>query len=293
MSIADITACPDVQPRVALHYPTVEKYREAIDAREEFDSLRVMFDGSTNWLYDGFHRLEAFKLGGYVEVPILVDKGTKADAILKAAASNYKHGLQRGDADVERAIRMVIAVLAERGERWTQEEIARHCHCSQQRVSQVLATTRTSKLPSRSAKRSAVERALAEKPKASAREIAASVGVSHTTVENVRKKKAERGPLLHEAAMGAASGDERASAPKLRRGDDGARPVRQDRVLVPRGNDPSMYAVAGYSKRAVRDIDEIIIGALCSAVASLEEADWERLMRRVDMVLGERKAGAA
>jgi hypothetical protein len=72
-----------------------------------------------------------------------------------------------------------------------------------------------------------------------------------------------------------------------------ARSVRQDRVRVPAGDDASMYATAGYSRRDARDIDEIVIGALCSAVAGMGEPDWERLMRRIDMVRSERRATAA
>lgn len=194
--IADITASPDVQPRVALHYPTVEKYKSAIDREEDLDALLVLFDGKTHWLYEGFHRLEAYKLAGYTEVPVDVTKGTKQDAILAAASSNYKHGLPRTSEDIERAVMMTIGVNKERGVDWTQEEIAKHCHCDQSTVSRVLGKYAEHNSPTRAEKRAAVARALDEKPNASAREIARALEangtkVDHKTVEKVRKGKAD------------------------------------------------------------------------------------------------------
>jgi hypothetical protein len=179
MEIAKITASPEVQPRVALHYPAVESYCEAIRRGDELPPVRVFFDGKTNWLTRGFHRLEAYKLHGSTTIPADVRNGSFQEAILDATESNGDHGLERTQEDLARAIQMTKRVTLELGQKWTQEEIAKHCHCTQQRVSQVLANTRASKLPERAEKRAAVERALADSPKASAREIAASTGVSH------------------------------------------------------------------------------------------------------------------
>jgi hypothetical protein len=197
MEIAKITASPEVQPRVALHYPTVESYCEAIRRGDELPPVRVFFDGETHWLTRGFHRLEAYKLHGSVTIPTDVRNGTFQEAILDATESNGDHGLERSQEDLARAIEMTKKVTMELGQKWTQEAIAQHCHCSQQRVSQVLGNTRTSNSPARSEKRSAVERALEAKPNAPAREVARDleakgVKVDHKTVQAVREEKARR-----------------------------------------------------------------------------------------------------
>jgi hypothetical protein len=296
--IADITASPDVQPRVALHYPTVEKYRSAIDREEDLDPLRVLFDGKTHWLHEGFHRLEAYKLAGYTEVPVDVAKGTKLDAILAAASSNYKHGLPRTNDDIERAILMTIGVNTERGVDWTQTEIAKHCHCDQSTVSRILARHAEHKSPSRAEKRALVEQALAEDPKASAREIERKTGVHHSTVEKVRKGRAgaevaeqpsvadnEPTRTLPERAQAPAP-----VAPGIDRGPAAsARPRRVDGVLVPAADDPALYSRDGYSRTEARQIDANIMRDLDVAVSGMSEADWDRLMRRVDMKRLERR----
>jgi hypothetical protein len=283
--IADITASPDVQPRVALHYPTVEKYRSAIDREEDLDPLRVLFDGKTHWLHEGFHRLEAYKLAGYTEVPVDVAKGTKQDAILAAASSNYKHGLPRTSEDIERAILMTIGVNAERGVDWTQAEIAKHCHCDQSTVSRVLAKHAEHRSPSRAEKRAIVEQALAEDPKASAREIERKTGVHHSTVEKVRKGRA--GAEVDERP----SGPERAEVHGIECDSAAsARPRRVDGVLVPAADDPALYNRDGYSRTEARQIDANIMRDLDVAVSGMNEGDWDRLMRRVDMKRLERKS---
>lgn len=197
MEIAKITASPEVQPRVALHYPTVESYCEAIRRGDELPPVRVFFDGKTHWLTRGFHRLEAYKLHGSVTIPTDVRNGTFQEAILDATESNGDHGLERSQEDLARAIEMTKKVTMELGQKWTQEQIAKHCHCTQGRVSQVLGKYKANIPQARAEKRAAVERALEAKPGAPAREVARDleakgVKVDHKTVAAVREEKARK-----------------------------------------------------------------------------------------------------
>lgn len=109
LEIAKIKATPEAQPRVSLHYPTVEEYAEALRGDAEFPPLVVFFDGADHWLADGFHRLEAYRLCEYVEVPVDIRKGSKRDAILFSMGANSKHGLPRTAADKRRAVETLLA----------------------------------------------------------------------------------------------------------------------------------------------------------------------------------------
>lgn len=92
------------QLRAALNEDTIERYTDAVDSLPPVD---VFYDGSEYWLGDGFHRLEAHRRAGHVEVACTVHPGQRRDAVLFAAGANAEHdsaGLARTNADKRRAV---------------------------------------------------------------------------------------------------------------------------------------------------------------------------------------------
>ena len=86
----------------------VAEYAEAMTAGSQFPPVIVYHDGSTHWLADGYHRLEAADEAGLTEIKAEVRKGDKRDAILYAVGANRDHGLRRSRADVRRAITTLV-----------------------------------------------------------------------------------------------------------------------------------------------------------------------------------------
>lgn len=126
LEIAKVKATPEAQPRVSLHYPTVEEYADALRGGAEFPPLIVFFDGSDHWLADGFHRLEAYRVCEYVEVPVDVRKGSKRDAILFSKGANSRHGLPRTNADKRRAVESLLRdpEWGQKSDRWIADAAA-------------------------------------------------------------------------------------------------------------------------------------------------------------------------
>lgn len=94
------------QARVELDLETVAAYKEAIEAGAEFPPVVLFFDGTDNWLADGFHRYHAFD--GKASIQADVRSGTKRDALLFAVGANGKHGKPPTIADKRKAVGLVL-----------------------------------------------------------------------------------------------------------------------------------------------------------------------------------------
>lgn len=131
--------CPPVEQDVSLDFidPTggtqmrdsvrtevVAQYRERMDAGDVFPPVVLFQDGQSYWIADGFHRIQAARLGGAKEIRALVHVGTLSDAIQHATGANRAHGLPRTQADKRRAIR--AALEHERMREWSDRAIAKH-----------------------------------------------------------------------------------------------------------------------------------------------------------------------
>ena len=101
------------------------EYSEAMLRGEPFPPLVVFTDGTDYWLADGFHRLEAARRAGWLEVTVDVRAGTRRDAVLYAAGANAQHGLRRTSADKRRAVQAVLEDPEWRC--WSDREIAHRC----------------------------------------------------------------------------------------------------------------------------------------------------------------------
>src|SRR6056297_19813 len=117
------------QARAGINDDTVADYAEQMeDETTVFPPIIVYHDGRDYWLADGFHRVEAWKRIGRLEVPADVRQGDRRSAILHSCAANSAHGLRRTNDDKRRA----VTALLEDAEwsLWSDREIARHCRVS-------------------------------------------------------------------------------------------------------------------------------------------------------------------
>jgi len=129
------------QLRAAIDDATVREYAEAIAAGGKFPRIVLFQDGIQLWLGDGFHRYFAHCRAGCAEIDALIHTGTKRDAVLYAAGCNS--GLRRTAADIERAVRTLLADAdwSKRSDRW----IAEACRPSAYTVGKVRGQTSTAR----------------------------------------------------------------------------------------------------------------------------------------------------
>lgn len=98
------------QPRVGLINELVDDYATTVDA---LPPIVVYYDGSDNWLADGFHRWHAHQHAGRDKIKCDVRQGDVHDARLFAAGCNDTHGHRRTNADKRKCVDMLL-----RDERW-------------------------------------------------------------------------------------------------------------------------------------------------------------------------------
>ena len=116
------------QCRIVIDQPTVYNYLEAMKDGAEFPLIETVFDGSTHWLIDGFHRYHAFKLMGVKDVTIKYKPGTLQDAQIAALGANPSHGLPLSNKDKHNKVEMALQIegFAEKSD----YEIAKICNLS-------------------------------------------------------------------------------------------------------------------------------------------------------------------
>lgn len=114
------------QSRAAINQETVAEYAEVMRQPETvFPPVVVYFDGKEYWLADGFHRVEAWREIGRVEIPADVRQGDRRQAVLHSCAANAAHGLRRTNDDKRRAVMTLLE--DDEWSKWSDREIARRC----------------------------------------------------------------------------------------------------------------------------------------------------------------------
>lgn len=108
LPLAEIVLDADVQPRARIDPRVVEEYVERLDGGHTLPPVDVFDDGQQKLLAEGFHRTEAHRKLGHVEIACLVHQGSKHDAIWFAIKANQTHGLRRTTADKQRAVKMAL-----------------------------------------------------------------------------------------------------------------------------------------------------------------------------------------
>lgn len=115
-----------------------------------FPAVVAYYDGSTYWLGDGFHRVQAardaFNEAANLSIPCEVRSGTRRDAILHAAGANASHGLRRTNADKQRAVETLLR--DNEWAAWSNSGIARRCAVDEKTVRNMRSRLEaTSELP--------------------------------------------------------------------------------------------------------------------------------------------------
>ncbi len=142
LAISSIRLDGGTQQRERLHADIVAEYAEAMrEDRWDWQAAGaqpvVVFDGTTYWLDDGFHRLEAAKQAGLTEILCDVREGSLLDAIWLSTGANAQHGLRRTNKDKEKAV--IAALKHPNASGMKDREIALHVGVSHTLVSQVAA----------------------------------------------------------------------------------------------------------------------------------------------------------
>jgi len=117
------------QCRLVIDQPTVYSYLEAMKEGDEFPMMETVFDGSTYWLTDGFHRYHAYKLLGIKEIEVKYKPGTLQDAQIEALKANSKHGKPLTNEDKRNKVEMALKI--EGFDKKSNYEIAKICQVSQ------------------------------------------------------------------------------------------------------------------------------------------------------------------
>ncbi|QDU82637.1 Transcriptional regulator NovG [Polystyrenella longa] len=106
--LSDITTDAGTQMRESLNQEAIADYAAAMKRGIKFPAIVCLFDGSTYFLVDGFHRYWAAKEAKMSQVDMLVADGSLRDAMLLAALVNQEHGVRRTNADKRNAVYHVL-----------------------------------------------------------------------------------------------------------------------------------------------------------------------------------------
>jgi ParB-like nuclease domain len=125
LQLSQIRIDGGTQSRAFLDSETINDYADKMQSGANFPTLIVYYDGQNYWLADGFHRIQAAKKNGMVQVEVEVRQGDQRQAILYSVGANATHGLRRSNDDKNRA---VITLLSDpEWFRWSNCQIATHC----------------------------------------------------------------------------------------------------------------------------------------------------------------------
>ena len=116
------------QFRDQIDQDVVRDYAEKIQDREIFPAVMCTFDGTTYWLYDGFHRYFAHHNIGIKEIEVHYLPGTLEDAQDLALSANSKNGLHRNNATKRKVVEGALSM--DRHKNKSNREIAKLCDVS-------------------------------------------------------------------------------------------------------------------------------------------------------------------
>jgi len=128
LDISQIRRDGGTQPRAEIDTAKVEEYISDMADGAEFPPVVVFYDGSSYWLADGFHRVQAAQKNLRQSIMAEVHQGTQREAILYSVGANATHGLKRSNEDKRRAVARLLN--DEEWGKWSNHEIARKCKVS-------------------------------------------------------------------------------------------------------------------------------------------------------------------
>jgi ParB-like chromosome segregation protein Spo0J len=116
------------QFRDQINQDVVKQYAESMREGAVFPPIKATFDGTTYWLYDGFHRYFAAHDLGFKDVEVDYKPGTQEDAQDLALCANAHHGLPRNNATKKKTVESALAM--ERHANKSNRELAKLCDVS-------------------------------------------------------------------------------------------------------------------------------------------------------------------
>jgi hypothetical protein len=126
-----------LQSRESMHKQTIDDYAEMYESdSEQMPPLHAFKIDGVHYLVDGFHRIEAAKQAGVVDLEVEVTTGTFQEAGRFICSANATHGLRRTNADKRRQVQIALETDPE----WSDREIARHCGVSPDFVNRLRRT---------------------------------------------------------------------------------------------------------------------------------------------------------
>jgi hypothetical protein len=253
LSLSEIRADKQAQPRAALDTDRVAEYVEAMVRGEKFPRLVLFQDKKGRyWLADGFHRFQAAVELKRKAIECIVYQGELRDAILFSCGANATHGLPRTNADKRQAVTKLLS--DEKWAAWNDSEIARRCHVSDHLV----ATIRKQRAPVH-------HREFEDRPRTVSRggttytQETANIGRSRAPDPEPEKGSSEQGPEQPQSALPPQTApDQPASAPEA---------WARERAAV-------RDAIRGLLKLKLKDVDFDLVVATMS-IEELREAHTE------------------
>jgi len=125
LSIAEIRTDGGTQPRAELNNALIDEYADAMRMGNVFPPVTVFYDGTSYWLADGFHRLQAASRCDQAAIEVDIRQGTLAEAQWYSYSVNQSHGMRRSNEDKRRAVEAALSHPF--AGRYSDNEIANHC----------------------------------------------------------------------------------------------------------------------------------------------------------------------
>lgn len=154
LEICSIRMDGGTQAREGIDRDTVRSFAEAMNGGAMFPPVTLYHDGESNYLTDGFHRVQAALFIDETEIEAKVIQGNHEDAKWASCEANKEHdtaGRRRTNADKRRATSIALELHPEFSDR----SIAEHVGVSDRLVNKVRAelTANSSQSPEASTKR--------------------------------------------------------------------------------------------------------------------------------------------
>lgn len=135
VALSDIRIDGGTQGRVVIDQNMVYDYLACMKDGDEFPRMFAVYDGTTYWLVDGFHRYHAYKLLNLREIEIDYKPGTLQEAQVMSFGVNGKHGKPRTNDDKRKVVEAALEHPLTSNK--TDAEIARICSVSKPFVAAV------------------------------------------------------------------------------------------------------------------------------------------------------------
>lgn len=110
LQIVTLTRDSTMQPREKINKEAVTEYAESFKAGAKPEPIGVVSDGTTHWVWDGFHRIAAYEELCRPSIDCEVTEGNRLDAIRLSLGANAAHGQRRTNEDKRRAVQRALSV---------------------------------------------------------------------------------------------------------------------------------------------------------------------------------------